>query len=155
MPATENDRMPDRIPAMMTLLEDLRRGQVAGNELLNDVRVSVASLERSYEGQGQQLARVEAAVDSLNLRLRDVEMNHARIPHAERDIAQLEERVNIHQKHADRRHSEMDTRVRKLERDGAGTEVVTSGAREVFWRIFSAGAGAGAVLLVDALRNLG
>jgi outer membrane murein-binding lipoprotein Lpp len=147
--------MPDRIPAMMTLLEDLRRGQAAGNELLNDVRVSVAGLERSHEGQAQQLARIEATVDQLSDRVRFVEINHARIPQLERELAQVDERVKIGQETANRRHTDLDTRVRALEGDGRETKVVTGSAREIFWRIFSAAAGAGAVLLVDAIRHAG
>lgn len=108
------------------LLQETRDGQIKGNAILADLRVEVAALQRSQEGQASHIADMRAEVRQVGDRLRTAEMEMQRLPATEAALNKLESR-----------QLDIEGRVRVLEGDGRETKIitraVTGSARDV-WR---------------------
>lgn len=149
--------MTERLALIQDLLQETRDAQVKGNAMLTELRVDVAGLQRSHDGQGQRIADLSAEVRQLSDRLRDSEMQMQRLPQAIADIAKLEERIDGYHSTADRRHTSLEGRVRVLENDGSAQRVVTGafvgGVRDL-WRYVAAALVGGVITgLVWAAKN--
>lgn len=127
--------MPERIDAIVRMLEEQRDGQAKANELLAQVRVAVAGMTRSFEAQQEGIFELRRQQGETSERLRSVELALATLPMHEKDLARLFGR-----------HSDLELRVRTLEGDGRETKVVHGavkiGARDIFKHIVSVIAGA-------------
>jgi len=132
--------MPERLELIEDLLHSAIEGQAKGNAMLADLRVEIAALQRSHDGQGQNIADMRAEMRQMGDRLRDVEL---RI----QPLASLEAR-----------HSALESRVRTLEGDGREAAVVnravTGGARDV-WRYVVGAIVATAAWAIAGLIKLG
>ena len=110
--------MSDRFALIQELLQDTREAQERGNAILSNLRVDVAALQRSHDGQGQVIADMRAELRQLSDRQRESELRIQRMPKVE-DLNNLEGRVRV------------------LEGDGRETRVmaraVGGGLRDV-WR---------------------
>lgn len=110
--------MPERLALITSLLEDTREAQEKGNAMLGDLRVDLAALQRSHEGQGQSIADIRADLRSMMARQQAVELQLQRLPHYEAQLAAFERRVDG-----------QELRIRALEGDGRETRVITGAAK--------------------------
>lgn len=110
--------MPERLALITELLQDTREAQEKGNAMLGDLRVDMAALQRSHEGQGQSIADLRADVRSMMARQQATELQMQRLPHHEAQIAAFDRRLEGH-----------ESRLRALEGDGRETRVITGAAK--------------------------
>lgn len=108
------ETMPERLALITELLQDTREAQDKGNSMLADLRVEVAALQRSHDGQGQHIADMRADLRQMSDRLRDAELQMQRIPHAEASLGRAHGRLDEHER-----------RLRALEGDGRENKVVS------------------------------
>jgi len=110
--------MPERLALITELLQDTREAQEKGNAMLGDLRVDMAALQRSHEGQGQSIADIRADIRSMMARQQAVELQLQRLPHHEAQITAVDRRLEGH-----------EARLRALEGEGRETRVITSAAK--------------------------
>lgn len=110
--------MPERLALITELLQETREAQDKGNAMLGDLRVDMAALQRSHEGQGQSIADLRADVRSMMARQQATELQMQRLPHYEAQLVAFERRVDG-----------QELRIRALEGDGRETRVITGAAK--------------------------
>lgn len=110
--------MPERLALITELLQDTREAQEKGNSMLGDLRVDMAALQRSHEGQGQSIADLRADIRSMMARQQAAELQLQRLPHHEAQIAAFDRRLEGH-----------EARLRNLEGEGRETRVITGAAK--------------------------
>lgn len=106
---THGTSMPERIDLILRLLQDQREDQAKTNAVLGDLRVEVASVQRTLDSHQAGLAEMRVNQAAMFDRLRQVETRASGMERVERDVNML------------------DGRVRILEQDGASARVVSGG----------------------------
>lgn len=101
--------MADNVDLILQLLQEQRDEQKRASDMLGDVRVAVASVQRTVEGQQAGIAAMRADQAQIFDRLRAVETRAERIAHIDETV------------------TAMDARVRVLEQHDAGNKVVHGG----------------------------
>lgn len=138
--------MPERITAILSLLEEGREAQAKANEILAEVRVDVAGMKRMLDAQQAGMADLRKEQAEQGERLRAVELALAQYAHAERDLGKLFAHVD-----------KLDTRVRVLEGNEREAKVVTGatawGFREVMKLLLATVIGAGSALVAWAMSG--
>lgn len=103
---------------------------------LSDLGAGVAALRSTSEAQTTQLAemRAESRADlhQISVRLAEVERQSQAIPQVAERVSDLENRVGSLSEIGNRRHAEIDRRVRDLENTGIADGVYRRGAAVVF-----------------------
>lgn len=99
---------------------------------LTGVQAAVASMQASVTAQGTQLAEMRAEnrteMQLMTQRLAEVERQVQTLPHTNDQLRRLEEKIGTVSSVGDRRHQEIDHRVRHLEGDSRETGVFRRGA---------------------------
>lgn len=120
--------MTERLALIQELLLENREAQEKGNSILVELRIEVAALQRSHDGQVGQIADMRAEIRQVSDRLRTAEM-------------QIQPMADLRQ-----RNNELESRLRVLEGDGREQRVVTGaiggGARDIMRLIAAAIIGA-------------
>jgi hypothetical protein len=128
------------------LLREQRDNALKANTLLAEVRVGVAGIERS---QGE----LRRDFRELSDRTRGIELELARLPAIEREQGVLGERVTGLAKSHERRHTDLETRVRKLEGDGRVSGVVNGGLGLVARYVIATLIGVIGTVIVTGLKH--
>lgn len=104
---------------------EAQANQRSAAEVMSDVRVGLARLQQSTEAQNQTLAEMKVEARVTGERIREIEVQLHKIPSIEDQVRGVRERVDTLSSVGDRRHSELDTRIRTMEGDGRETRVYT------------------------------
>lgn len=104
---------------------EARANQRSSAEVMSDVRVGLARLQQSTEAQNQTLAEMKVEARVTGERIREIEVQLHKIPSIEDQVRGVSERVNTLSAVGDRRHGELETRLRTMEGDGRETRVYT------------------------------
>lgn len=105
---------------------ETQANQRAASEIMSEVRVGLARLQQSTEAQNQVLAEMKVEARVTGERIREIEVQLHKIPDIEDRVRAVSERVNTISSVGDRRHGELDTRLRTIEGDGRETRVYTN-----------------------------
>lgn len=139
-PMEKSATMPERLALITELLQDTRDAQEKGNSMLADLRVEVASVQRSQAGQAEHISDMRAELRQVSDRLRSAEL-------------QLQPMTELQRKQA-----ELEVRVRTLEGEGRETRVVrgaaVAGVRTI-WQYIAAALVGAALLLLGWAKGLG
>jgi hypothetical protein len=137
-------------------LQDQREGQAKTNAMLGDLRIDVAALGRASDAQGLALAEVRGEVREIGNRLRDAEIQLARVGQLAEAQARFDERLAGLHRAVEKKTGDLETRVRVLEGDGREHKVVsgamTRGLGDIWRYVAAALVGAAVWMLANAAR---
>lgn len=105
--------MAENVDLILGLLREQREDQRRTNNVLSELSVDMAGVRRVVEGHAEGIAGMRADQAQIFDRLRLVEAKAERIPHIDVMVTGIGDRV------------------RKLELDGASTQLVTGGVTSV------------------------
>lgn len=122
-PSASERRMAENVDLILGLLREQREDQRRTNNVLAELSVDMAGVRRMVDGQAEGIAAMRADQAQIFDRLRLVEATAARVPHIDAEVGNI------------------NTRIRALEVEGAGTRMVAGGVTSVAKEVLKWGLG--------------
>ncbi len=140
LPVENASTMPERLDLLTKLAQDNLAAQAEIKDMVGDLRVEMALMQKTHESQGSRIAELSADVRQMMGRQQAAEIQLQQLHQHGAQISRIEQRQDSH-----------ELRLRAVEGDGREARVITGAAASTARDIMRYGIGVVGGLVVAAV----